>query len=47
MGEPLGKGTGLDKKVSSKGHTQVTGYSILRAKDMDTVIVMLADIHIS
>jgi hypothetical protein len=43
MGAPLGKGSCLDKKGSSKGVTQVTGYSIIQAKDMDAVKAMLTD----
>jgi hypothetical protein len=43
MGTPLGKGLCVDKKGSSKGKTQVTGYSIVQAKDMDAAKAMLAD----
>ncbi len=43
MGAPLGKGTCFDKKGGSKGQTQVTGYSIVQAKDMDAVKAMLTD----
>jgi hypothetical protein len=43
MGAPLGKGTSFDKKGSSKGQTQVTGYSIVQAKDIDAVKAMLTD----
>lgn len=43
MGAALGKGTCLDKKGSSKGQTQVTGYSIVQAKDMEAVKAMLKD----
>ena len=43
MGAPLGKGTCLDKKGSSKGKTQVTGYSIVQAKHMEAVKAMLKD----
>jgi len=42
MGAPLGKGTCFDKKGSSKGKTQVTGYSIVEAKDMNRVKAMVA-----
>jgi hypothetical protein len=43
MGAPLGKGIYVDKKGSSKGKTQVTGYSIVQAKDMDAAKAILAD----
>lgn len=43
MGAPLGKGTCLDKKGSSISQTQVTGYSIVRAKDMEAVKAMLTN----
>jgi hypothetical protein len=43
MGTPLGKGLCVDKKGSSKGKTQVTGYSIVQAKDIDAAKAMLAD----
>jgi len=43
MGAPLGKGTCYDKKGASKGKTQVTGYSIIQAKDMDALKAILAD----
>jgi hypothetical protein len=35
QGTPLGKGVSVDNKGSSKGKTQVTGYSIVQAKDME------------
>jgi hypothetical protein len=40
MGAPLGKGTCLDKKGSSKSKTQVTGYTIVQAKDLDAAKAM-------
>jgi hypothetical protein len=43
MGAPLGKGACIDKKGSSKGQTQVTGYSIVQAKDLEAVKTMLKD----
>ncbi len=43
MGAALGKGTCYDKKGSSKGQTQVTGYTIVQAKDMDAVKAIVAD----
>jgi hypothetical protein len=43
MGAPLAKGICVDKKGSSKGQTQVTGYTIMQAKDLDAVKAMLAD----
>jgi hypothetical protein len=35
MGAPLGKGMCFDKKGSSKSQTQVTGYTIVQAKDLE------------
>jgi hypothetical protein len=43
MGAPLGKGACLDKKGSAKGQTQVTGYTIIQAKDMEAAKAMLID----
>jgi hypothetical protein len=43
MGAPLGKGTCIDKKGSTKGQTQVTGYTIVQAKDMDSAKAMFTD----
>ena len=43
MGAPLGKGMCVDRKGSSKGKMQVTGYSIIQAKDMDAAKAMLSD----
>ena len=43
MGAPLGKSARLEKKGSSKGKTDVTGYTIIQAKDMDEVKAILAD----
>ena len=43
MGAPLGKGTCLDKKGSSKSQTQLTGYSIVQAKDVEVVKAMLTN----
>jgi len=43
MGAPLGMGTCVDKKGSSKSKSQVTGYSIVQAKDMDAAKAMLGD----
>lgn len=43
FGNPLGKGSCVDKKGATKGKTQVTGYSIVQAKDMDAVKAMVAD----
>ena len=43
MGAPLGKGVCLDKKGTSKGKTQITGYTIVQTKDMDAAKSMLAD----
>jgi hypothetical protein len=43
MGAPLGKGMCVDKKGSSKGKTQVTGYSIVQANDMAAAKALLTD----
>ncbi len=43
MGAPLGRGTCIDKKGSTKGQTQVTGYTIIQAEDLEAVKVMLTD----
>jgi hypothetical protein len=43
MGAALGKGTCLDKKGSSKGKTEVTGYTIVQAKDMEAAKAMFTD----
>ena len=43
MGAPLGKGACFDKKGSSKSQSQVTGYSIVQAKDMEALKAMLAN----
>ena len=40
---PLGKGTCYDKKGSSKSKTEVTGYSIIPAKDMNAVKTIVGD----
>ncbi len=37
MGAPLGKGTCFDKKSSSKGKTEVPGYTIIEAKDTNAL----------
>jgi hypothetical protein len=37
QGAPLGKSMCYTEKGSSKGETQVTGYTIVQAKDMDAV----------
>jgi hypothetical protein len=41
MGAPLGNGVCLDKKGSSKAQTQVTGYTIVQAKDIETAKAMI------
>jgi len=41
QGTPLGKGVCIDNKGSSKVETQVTGYSIIQAKDIDAAKAML------
>ena len=43
MGAALGKGECFDKKGSSKRQTQVTGYSILQAKDIEAIKEIIAD----
>ena len=43
MGAPLGKGTCYDKKGSSKSKSEVTGYSIIEAKDMSAVKTIVAN----
>ena len=42
-GTPLANGIHFTKNGSSKGQTQVTGYSIVQAKDMEAVKAMLTD----
>ena len=42
-GNPLGNGMHFTKKSSSKGTTEVTGYSIVHAKDMDAMKAILVD----
>lgn len=43
QGAALGKGECLDKKGSAKGQTQVTGYSIVQAKDMSAAKTIITD----
>ncbi len=43
MDAPLGKGICMDKKGSTKGQTQVTGYTVVQAKDMEAAKAMLTD----
>ena len=43
MGAPLGKRTWMDKKGITKGQTQVTGYTIVQAKDLDAAKSMFTD----
>jgi hypothetical protein len=42
-GTPLGNGVHLTKKNSAKGKTEVTGYSIVQAENIDAVKAMLSD----
>ncbi|HTY75528.1 MAG TPA: hypothetical protein VMD05_08185 [Candidatus Nanoarchaeia archaeon] len=42
MGAPLGKGMHFSKRGSSKGKTEITGYTIVQAEDMDGVKAMVA-----
>jgi hypothetical protein len=43
LGNPLGYGIHVTKGASSKSQTQIAGYSIMQAKDMDEVKTMVAD----
>ena len=43
MGAPLGMGECVDKKGSSKSKSQVTGYTIVQAKDLAAAKAMVAD----
>lgn len=43
MGSPLGKPVHFDKKGSSKSKSEVTGYAIVQAKDMDGVKAIIAN----
>jgi hypothetical protein len=43
QGTPLGKGICIDNKGTSKGKSQVAGYSIVQAKDMDAAKALLTD----
>ncbi len=43
FGAPLGKGTCFDKKGSSKSKSEVTGYSVIEAKDMDGAKAIVAN----
>ena len=42
-GTPLGNGMHFTKRGSSKGKTEVTGYSIVQAENIDGVKALLAD----
>jgi hypothetical protein len=42
MGAALGKGACLDKKGASKSQSQVTGYTIVQAKDMEAAKAIVA-----
>jgi len=42
-GSPLGKGVNVDKKGGSKGKTQVAGYTIVEAENIDAVKSLVAD----
>ena len=41
-GAPLGKGMHFTKRGSSKGKTEITGYTIVQAEDMDMVKAMVS-----
>lgn len=43
QGGPLGRGACVDKKGSSEGQIQVTGYSIVQAKDLEAIKAMISD----
>ena len=43
QGAPLGKGACMDKKGVVKSQTQVTGYSIVQAKDLEAAKAMVTD----
>jgi len=43
QGAPLKKGACIDKKGTAKSQTQVTGYSIVQAKDLETAKTMVND----
>jgi hypothetical protein len=43
LGSPLGFGINITKGGSSKAQSQVAGYSIVQAEDMEVVKAMLAD----
>ena len=42
MGAPLGMGMNFTKRASSKGKTQITGYTIVQAEDMNSVKAMVS-----
>jgi hypothetical protein len=42
-GAPLGNGVCVDKKGTAKSQTEVTGYSILQAKDLNAAKEMVKD----
>lgn len=43
MGAPLGNGHKVTKSGATASDSQVTGYSILQAEDIDAVVEMLKD----
>ena len=43
MGNPLGNGMHFTKMGSSKGQTEVTGYTIVQAEDMEGMKAIIAD----
>jgi hypothetical protein len=43
QGAPLGKDPCMDKKGTAKSQTQVTGYSIVQAKDLEAAKAMVTD----
>jgi hypothetical protein len=43
LGAPLGKGACVDTKGNKKTQTQVTGYSIIQAEDIESVKAIIAN----
>ncbi len=43
MGAPLGMGMHFTKRASSKGKTEITGYTIVQAEDMEAVKAMVKE----
>jgi hypothetical protein len=43
MGTPLGMGACIDKKGTTKSQSQVTGYTIVQAKDIEAAKALVTD----